>query len=212
MQGLYPIVDLDALARRGIDPLKFAEHVLVARPSLLQLRAKHQAASSVLALLRSLRPMCHAAGSWLFANDRPDLALLADTDGVHLGQDDLPIEELRRFAPKLRVGISTHDLMQLERALEYHPDYVAFGPIFPTPSKQRPDPVVGLEGLRQAAVASQRAGVPLVAIGGIDLERASEIRAVGALAAVIGALISDSLEEVSRRALELQAKLTLTLV
>jgi thiamine-phosphate pyrophosphorylase len=186
---LYPIVDVDALAKSGIDVLAFAQRVLVVQPRYLQLRAKNSGARDVLALLRALKPLCEEQRVPLFANDRPDLAVLAEANGVHLGQDDLPVAEVRRFAPGLRVGVSTHNLEQLDAALRLEPDYVAFGPVFGTSSKARPDPTVGLEGLHLAAEKARAAGVPLVAIGGIDTERAPAIAKTGAIAAVIAALI-----------------------
>jgi thiamine-phosphate pyrophosphorylase len=186
---LYPIVDVDTLRARGLPIVPFAERVLAVRPALLQLRAKGSGARETLALLRALHPLCQAQGTLLFANDRPDLAVLAGADGVHIGQDDLPVHEVRRFAPGLRVGVSTHDLEQLEAALRLAPDYVAFGPVFGTVSKARPDPTVGLDGLLKATKKARAAGVPLVAIGGIDRERALEVAKTGAIAAVIAALI-----------------------
>lgn len=200
MQGLYPIVDIDTLAQKGISPAAFAEQVLAARPTLLQLRAKHESSRATLALLDELKPLCDRAGTLLFANDRADLALLARVDGVHVGQDDLPIEAVRRLSPSLKIGVSTHDLAQLERALAERPDYVAFGPVFATLSKQRPDPVVGLAGLALAAKRAQLSGVPLVAIGGVTLEHAPALAELGVLAAVIGALVCDSLEQTRQRA------------
>jgi thiamine-phosphate pyrophosphorylase len=208
VKGLYPIVDLDALARAGLAPLAFAERVLAARPALIQLRAKQESSRSTLALLDALKPLCLRAGTLLFANDRADLALLAGADGVHLGQDDLPLDLVRRFAPSLKVGVSTHDLAQLERALAERPDYVAFGPVFPTSSKQRPDAVVGLSGLSQAASRARSAGIPLVAIGGITLAHSPAIAELGALAAVIGALVTRSLDDSEREAKALQRALT----
>lgn len=212
MRGLYPIVDLDTLERQGVSVLAFAEGVLRAYPPLLQLRAKRAPARTTLELLRTLAPLCRRTNTLLFANDRPDLARLAGVDGVHVGQDDLPLEAVRRFAPELRVGISTHDLEQLERALEQTPDYVAFGPVFATRSKTHPDPVVGLEGLATAAARASARGIPLVAIGGIDLERAAAVGRLAPVAAVIGALLGNSVEGIARRASELQAALTATLV
>lgn len=189
LHGLYPLVDLDTLERRGVAPLSFAERVLAARPPLLQLRAKAAGARATLELLRALVPLCRAAGTLLFANDRPDLAVLAGADGVHVGQDDVPLAEVRRFAPALRVGVSTHDFGQLERALVERPDYVAFGPVFATPSKQAHEPVVGLDGLERAHGLARGAGVPLVAIGGLDLDRTRAAKAHTELVAVIGALL-----------------------
>ena len=206
MRGLYPIVDVDALKTRGIALLDFAEQVLSARPAMLQLRAKHEGSRETLALLSALVPRCRARGTLLFANDRPDLALLAGCDGVHVGQDDVPLALVRKLAPTLKVGVSTHDLAQVDAALAERPDYVAFGPIFATGSKQNPDPVVGVEGLELAAARARAAAVPLVAIGGITLERAAQVARAGALAAVIAALMpeADDLADVSVRATAFQ--------
>lgn len=205
--GLYPIVDLDSLAKRGLSPVDFAEQVLTSRPPLLQLRAKSAGARETLALLRRLKPLCAQAGTLLFANDRPDLALIAGVAGVHVGQDDLPLGEVRRFAPALRVGVSTHNRAQFEAALAEQPDYVALGPIFATSSKLNPDPVVGLVELAWAAERARAANVPLVAIGGIDRDRARDVARLGVIGAVIGALFPDAgeHESVSERSRSLQA-------
>ncbi len=209
MRGLYPIVDVDSLERRSISVLDYAQALLAARPRLLQLRAKKSSAKDTLALLRALRPLCGEADCWLFANDRPDLAVLAGCDGVHVGQTDLAFAEVRSIAPGLKVGVSTHDLEQLEDALASRPDYVAFGPVFGTTSKENPDRVVGLEGLAQADSRARRAGIPLVAIGGITLERAPAIRERHAIGAVIAALLPDGAElgEVTGRARALSVAL-----
>jgi thiamine-phosphate pyrophosphorylase len=136
---------------------------------------------------------------------------------VHVGQGDLKVSEVREIAPALSVGVSTHGLEQLALALDERPDYVAFGPVFPTRSKRNPDAVVGLEGLRQAkalcekrsATTSRGLPMPLVAIGGIDVERAKKVAEVGVMAAVIGALLPQAadLEQVVFRARALQAVL-----
>jgi thiamine-phosphate pyrophosphorylase len=191
MRGLYPIVDLDTLAKRNVAPLLLAEAVLTARPPLLQLRAKNQTPRAVLELLTQLKPLCARAGTQLFANDRPDLALLAGVDGVHVGQDDLPLEAVRRLPGNLRVGVSTHDHAQLAEALALRPDYVAFGPIFATSSKLGADPQLGLEALRRAAEMAKAAGIPLVAIGGLTLKHAPELALRGVLPAVISDLLAD---------------------
>jgi len=171
--------------------LAFAKRVLLARPPLLQLRAKHSGTRETLELLRALRPLCSELGTRLIANDRPDLAVLAQCDGVHIGQDDLPLPLVRLLAPGLLVGVSTHTLEQLAAALAEKPDYVAFGPVFGTSSKERADPAVGLALLGQAHSAAQKAGIPLVAIGGINLERARQVAEHAELAAVIAALQPD---------------------
>lgn len=190
MRGLYPIVDLDSLSRNAVEPLEMAQAVLLARPAILQLRAKRQTPREVLALLRRLKPMCLAAGTLLFANDRPDLALLAGADGVHVGQDDLELADVRKLPGTLRVGLSTHDAAQLEQALSLRPDYVAFGPIFATSSKEGADPALGLAELGRAAARAREAALPLVAIGGLTLSVASELARLGVVAAVISDLLA----------------------
>ena len=210
MRGLYAIVDLGVLAERGIDPVAFAGAVLRARPAALQLRAKEAPAREVLALLRALVPLCRVAGAQLVANDRADLAALAGCDAVHIGQDDIPVDLVHRIAPKLGVGISTHDLDQLDRALDARPSYVAFGPVFATSTKKNPDPVVGLERLRAAVERARARGVPVVAIGGVSLDRTAEVSRVSDAAAVISDLLppeGGSLEDVARRASSLHAAL-----
>jgi thiamine-phosphate pyrophosphorylase len=193
MHGLYAIVDAGALDQRSLNPVAFAEAVLSVFPAALQLRAKNVSARETLALLRELAPMCHRAGVQLVANDRPDLAILAGCDLVHVGQDDMPIERVRRIAPGLGVGISTHSLEQLDVALAARPEYVAFGPVFPTTTKINPDPVVGVAALSTAYARARAAGIPLVAIGGINYERARSIIATTDAVAAIADLLPASL-------------------
>lgn len=197
-RGLYALVDTISLTRAGIDAIAFTRAVLAGRPALVQLRAKDRESGDHLALLRKLVSLCRAAGVPLFANDRADLALLAGCDGVHVGQDDMPIDEVRKIAPGLLVGVSTHTAEQFANAITSRPDYVAFGPVFETSSKEHADPVVGLDRLRDLVKTTE---MPVVAIGGITLERAPEIASIGAIGAVIGALVPDnkSLDEVTAR-------------
>ncbi|WP_437679599.1 thiamine phosphate synthase [Sorangium sp. So ce131] len=218
MRGLYAIVDTDSLARRGLDPTAFAEAILDARPAAIQLRDKRGGAARTLSLLRAIQPLAARAGVPLFANDRADLAVLARCDGVHVGQDDLPVRAVRRLAEaagaSLRVGLSTHTRAQLEAALQEPLDYVAIGPIFATSSKERPDAVVGLDALASlsALVEQTRPGLPVVAIGGISLERAREVGARCSAAAIIAALLPEqggprALDEVNARARALKEAL-----
>jgi thiamine-phosphate pyrophosphorylase len=188
MKGLYAIVDTKLLAARGTDPLAYAKALLEVRPAALQVRAKDVGAREILAILRALGPMCRQLGVPLVANDRADLAALAGCECVHIGQEDLPYELVHRIAPQLAVGISTHNLEQLDKALAFKPRYVAFGPVFETASKMNADPVVGLEGLRQASRVARAAGVPLVAIGGITLSRVEELAGLADACAVIADL------------------------
>ena len=188
MRGLYAIVDVATLARVHLSVVDVARSVIEARPAALQLRAKDLAPREMLQLLRAVHPICRTAGVPLFANDRADLAALAGCEGVHVGQEDMPVATIRRMAPGLRVGISTHTAEQVRRALEDRPDYIALGPIFETLSKSQPDPLVGLETLRAVALSCP---VPVVAIGGINLERAPEVGRVSHLGAVIAGLLPD---------------------
>jgi thiamine-phosphate pyrophosphorylase len=202
MKGLYAIVDTKLLAARGTDPVAYARALLAIRPAALQVRAKDVGAREILAILRALGPMCRQLGVPLVANDRADLAALAGCEAVHIGQDDLPYELVHRIAPQLAVGISTHNVEQLTKALAVRPRYVAYGPIFETANKVNADPVVGLEGLRQASRIARAAGIPLVAIGGITLSRVHELVEYADACAVIGDLYPPgaTLPEVTERA------------
>ncbi len=202
MRGLYAIVDTGVLRKRGLDPIAYARAVTEARPVALQLRAKNLSAKEILALLRSLMPLCRSRGVRLVANDRADLAALAGCEVVHIGQDDTPYELVHRIAPQLSVGISTHNPEQLARALAFRPLYVAYGPVFETHSKSNPGPPVGIEGVREAARMARAAGVPIVAIGGITLDRVAQlVPIVDACAVIADLLIPDAtLDDVSVRA------------
>jgi thiamine-phosphate pyrophosphorylase len=199
VRGLYAIVDVDFLAARSVPPLAFVEALLDVPPCALQLRAKSWGARETLELLRAIQLRCARRGVPLFCNDRPDLALLAGCAGVHLGQSDLAIADARRCAPGLAIGISTHRLEQLDAALRDRPSYVALGPIFPTGSKTDAEPVVGLATLAEAAERCRAAGVPLVAIGGLNLERAERVGELAAAGAMISALFpAGGLADVAR--------------
>jgi thiamine-phosphate pyrophosphorylase len=192
MRGLYAIVDVTTLSLRHLPVMEVAGAIARARPAALQLRAKDLAPREALHLLRAVHALCRGAGVPLFANDRPDLAVLAGCEGVHVGQHDLPVPVVRRIAPGLRIGISTHTLAQVDQALADHPDYVAFGPVFETHSKAEPDAVVGLDALHEVA---RRCPVPVVAIGGINLARAGEVGRATHLGAAIAALLPDDLRD-----------------
>ncbi len=167
-RGFYAVLDRDdeQLAR-----------TLAAHADVLQVRIKPGNADDILRVARMARRVCDEAGILLFVNDRVDLALAARADGVHLGQTDLPLPEARRIAPQLLVGISTHTLAQMQRAIALAPDYAAYGPVFATRTKENPDPVQGTEALARAVAAA--AGVPVVAIGGITPRDAQSVFATG---------------------------------
>ncbi|HVJ09830.1 MAG TPA: thiamine phosphate synthase [Acidisarcina sp.] len=177
---LYPILDASLLPledRSGF-VTRLAGELLDAGVSLLQYRNKTGSDREVLEDVAMLRHLLPAGRCVLILNDRPDLAVLGGFDGVHVGQQDLSPDAARGIVGKGRVvGVSTHNAEQLRMAAEAPVDYIAIGPIFPTASKQNPDPVVGLEGIRLARSLTSR---PLVAIGGITLENCSQVKEAGA--------------------------------
>ena len=182
---LYAIVDpLDTRQ----DPVALAAALLAGGARCLQLRWKPAAPRDVLDAARAIRPLAHDAGALFLVNDRPDLAALAGADGVHLGQDDLPLAAARRvLGPGRVVGISTHDVAQARRAADAGADYVAVGPVYATTSKVGALAPRGLDLIRAARAAVP---CPLVAIGGIDAGTAADVVAAGADAvAMIGALV-----------------------
>jgi thiamine-phosphate pyrophosphorylase len=200
---LYPIIDFSCFAAKP-DPIaalaRYAEELIAAGVTLIQLRDKSQPEQPrrFLSCARELRRVTWGTGTTpratLIINDRVDLCLAADADGVHLGQDDLSPESARRIFAQVKdgkariIGFSTHNLSQVREADTLPVDYIAIGPVFATGSKANPDPVVGLEGVRQARRVTQK---PLVVIGGITRQNCSQVKAAGADAV---AVISDLLE------------------
>ena len=185
LNGLYVILDPDASRGRSLlDTLKQAAD---GGARIFQYRDK---TSSMLAAYRQavrLRQAATDAGARFLVNDRCDLALAVDADGVHLGQDDLPLEMARAImgAGKL-IGISTHTDAQVAAATRAGADYLGFGPIFPPGSKRDHDPVVGIDGLRRIRPLTS---LPVFAIGGITLDHVRPLIEAGASGvAVISAL------------------------
>lgn len=172
---LYVILDAELIRRPAFE---IAGQLMDAGVRLLQYRAKAAGALETLDVARQLAELAHEKGSTFFVNDRPDLANLAGADGVHVGQDDLSVEQARAIVgPERRVGVSTHNREQFERALATSADYIAIGPIFSTTSKAKPDPVVGTRLIHELRPLTSK---PIVAIGGIRLERAAEVIQAGA--------------------------------
>jgi thiamine-phosphate pyrophosphorylase len=185
IRGFYAVLDRDdeALA-----------HALVSEARVLQVRIKPRDgladAADVVRIAQMARRVCDDAGAALIVNDRVDVALAADADGVHLGQTDLPIEEVRRLAPELWIGVSTHNLDQVRAACDAGADYLGFGPVFATATKRHPDPVQGLDALR-AAVA-QATGRPVVAIGGITAAQIGDVYRTGVHAVCAISAVNDA--------------------
>lgn len=201
---LYAIIDADLLTRRGVRLRKFAVGLSAAGVTLIQYRNKSGSPQEILTAAASLREVFNKADCQLILNDRPDLAVLATFDGVHVGQTDLSPDDARRVLTTNQiVGVSTHNDDQVRAADLTSADYIAIGPVFATGTKEDPDPVVGLEGVRRARVLTAK---PLVAIGGITRANARSVIEAGAdSVAVISALFAEgeSIEKVARDFLSL---------
>ena len=185
---LYPIVDAGLLRRSGISFESFAMELRIAGIRFLQLRDKESPDGELLARARILRSIFPAGDATLILNDRPDLCVPAGFDGVHLGQeDDAPEKARAMIGPERILGYSTHNAAQMQAAAGCPVDYLAIGPVFATTSKERPDPVVGPGGVREARRLTRR---PLVAIGGITEATSAEVMRSGADSlALISALL-----------------------
>lgn len=184
--SLYPIID-SSLPENRI--ASFAEALADAGVQLIQLRLKLASAAVACAQTRALLAAIGSRGMRLIVNDRADIAAITEAGGVHVGQEDLPVEAARKICGAWRwVGVSTHNLEQLREADRTSADYIAVGPVFPTATKGNPDPVVGLDFIRAARGLTRK---PLVAIGGITVERSEDVFRAGAdSVAVIRDLIS----------------------
>lgn len=184
---LYPVVDSGFLSRGNATG--FARELVAGGCWLLQYRDKSGNAREMLDQARELKRLLGASVK-LIMNDRADLAVAAEFDGVHVGQDDLSPEGARKvIGPGLWLGVSTHHPAQVVEADQTSADYIAVGPVFSTASKDRPDPVIGIEGVRQARCLTRK---PLVAIGGITRANCLSVLKAGAdSVAVISDLLRD---------------------
>lgn len=177
---LYGILDLGYVAADQAENM--TRLLLEGGVDLIQLRAKGAAESVVADLGRKLAPLCQAAGTPFILNDYPHLVPATGADGVHVGQDDMSLDEARKLAgPGVIVGKSTHSPAQAAAAREEGADYIGFGPLFSTPTKPEYVPV-GLDDIRQAQELS---GLPVFCIGGIKLENLPTVLAAGAQRVVI---------------------------
>lgn len=182
IDSLYAIIDAEVAER----PLALAFQALNAGSAMVQLRAKRLDDVAFLEIAKRVRSACAHAKVPFVVNDRADIARLVGADGLHLGQDDLCIEDARRVVGDMQIGVSTHTLEQASSADAEGADLIAFGPIFETQTKENPDPIVGLRTLETVCQAVSR---PVVAIGGITPENAGETLQAGArYVAVISAL------------------------
>jgi thiamine-phosphate pyrophosphorylase len=199
---IYPITD------RQLSGLSHAEQVarlIDGGATFIQLREKHLPPIDFFREAEAAAKVADNNSVTLIINDRVDIAMAIGARGVHLGQNDMPVEAARRLLKDAAlIGFSTHTQQQTETAIRAPIDYIAFGPVFKTSTKQDPDPTVGLEQLR--AVKNNAAAVPLVAIGGITAANVQAVFRAGAdsaavIASVVGA--SSKIEQNMRRMLEL---------
>ena len=186
--SLYPILDsiyLTGAADRAAMLRRLVHDLVTAGVQILQYRNKSADEAQILADACALREAAAGTGLLLILNDYPSLAV--EFDGVHIGQTDMPPDHARAIlGPKKILGVSTHNEAQLRAADSQPVDYIAVGPVYPTATKENPDPVIGLEGVRLARQLTRK---PLVAIGGITAANAPAVLRAGAdSVAVISAI------------------------
>ncbi len=171
--GIYLIISNPVLSYKEIAEICREEEI-----KYLQLREKDMPASEIIKVSREIMSVLKGSSTKFIINDRPDLAMASEADGVHLGQDDIPVEFAEKILGKDKVfGLSTHNLDQAREALKKNPDYIGFGPIYKTPTKKIPDPEVGTDNLKKVL---EFADVPVAAIGGIDETNIREVLDAGA--------------------------------
>jgi thiamine-phosphate pyrophosphorylase len=192
---LYPITDTQ------ISGLSHAEQVLrlcEGGATFIQLREKQKTAREFYEEAKAALFIARERNIKLIINDRVDIALALKADGVHLGQDDMPPEAARKIlGDKAIIGFSTHNTRQAIEAIKMPVDYIAIGPIFGTTTKENPDPIVGLEGLRR--VRDEINDFPLVAIGGINQKNFSEVLSGGANSVALISALLEMPDEIAER-------------
>lgn len=196
--SFYPIIDTAACRSRGVEPLALAAACLRAGARLLQLRGKDETSAELLDLAVALVELARPFAAAVIVNDRADIARMAGAAGVHVGQEDLPVEAVRSIVGAgAIVGLSTHEPWQADAAARTSASYIAVGPVFATATKDTGYSARGIELVAHAA----RLGRPVVAIGGITAENAPLVYAAGASSvAVIGDLLAGPDVEARARA------------
>lgn len=185
---LYLIISSDL----PIDVIRLVDCCAAGGADCIQLRAKRTNDDTTFALARQVVGLCKEAGIISIINDRADIAVAAGADGVHLGQNDLPIAEAHKLQlTPLIFGASTHSVAELKRAIEQGADYVGVGPVFPTGTKPKVQ-AVGLDYVRQAAALAKKAGIVPVAIGGITLQNVDDVLAAGAEAIAVCSAVANA--------------------
>ncbi len=170
--GLYIIITNPVLPHTTI-ARKCVENGI----KMLQLREKHLPDRELVRIAKEIRDITKGSDTAFVVNDRPDIAAICEADYLHLGQDDIVIEDARKIVGDMKIGLSTHSIQQARDALAKNPDYIGFGPVYPTNAKANPDPVVGTKKLKEVIGF---ADVPVVAIGGIFPENIQNVIDAGA--------------------------------
>ena len=183
---LCAIVDVNVAEQAGWSPLDLADAYLNGGARFIQIRAKSLPGAELLDLASRLSEHADAAGASLIVNDRADIARLSGAAGVHVGQDDLPASAARAIVGGAAVlGLSTHNRVQIDRAVLAPVTYIAIGPVFGTSTKQTGHEAVGLGRVRDASDRATPRGIKVVAIGGITLERAADVVGAGATSVAV---------------------------
>jgi thiamine-phosphate pyrophosphorylase len=194
IRGVYAVIDTDSL--NGRDHLDTTGQIIRGGAKIIQLRDKKTKKRDLLPIAHAVKTLCAENKVLFIMNDNLDIALAVKADGLHIGQEDLPVAAARKLSPMdMLIGCSVFNVEQARQAVNDGADYLGVGAIFPTPSKDTP--VLGLEPLRQI---KQSVSIPLVGIGGINLSNAGAVKKAGANAiAVIGAILgADSPEAATR--------------
>ena len=198
---LYPLTDTEL---SGLSHAEQVRRLTAGGATFIQLREKRMSARTFYEAAKQALEIGRELGAKILINDRVDICLALEADGVHLGQEDIhPVEARRLLGERALIGYSTHNLKQALEAIAFPIDYLAIGPIFSTTSKNRPDPIVGIEGLQRIKAAT--GDIPLVAIGGISPSLAPSVLHAGAdCVAMISALLvpSDTLTQRTQQVLQ----------
>ena len=165
----------------------FARALIDAGVDVLQLRDKHLADRQLLERARTLRQFTRSSATLLVINDRPDIAVLSEADGVHVGQEELPVADVRRLVgPEILIGLSTHSVAQAEDAVAQGADYIGCGPVFPSTTKE----FASFPGVELVSAVCQRVSLPAFAIGGVRQENLPQLLACGCRRIVVGGALA----------------------
>lgn len=200
-RGLYIITDESLNA--GCSHIYIAKKALLGGAKIIQLRDKQKSGGELFVIAQEIRSLCIQNNAMFIVNDRLDIALAAKANGVHLGQDDLPLIAARKLAPRpFIIGVSVGSVEEAVMAEKDGADYIGVGPIYPTGTKADAGPVVGPELIR---IIKKEVSIPIVAIGGINLSNAKDVIAAGAdwIAVISAVICSPDIAAASRKFVDL---------